>query len=334
MNELHFAFVAGIDHYPWISDLQGPSRDAAAFRDWLVAPEGGGLPEGNVTFLQSSEGAKPTRSDLVTALFETNDQVTEAIGDDPEKFKASRLYLFMAGHGIAPSGGDAALLPANARRELFGENLEVLKCRNWYTECGLVGELVIFCDFCRNRINLAESGPLGFTRCASSKGKVETFTGYATAYDRPAYEQFEDQVPPDERRGFFSTALLEGLNGAGAVNGEVTSETLEAYVRQRVRELTAGLVPEQDARFPQDLGRPLRFGSGKPVIPHRTVTISVDEAHDPLTLLDYKHEPIASWTPESTPWQVSVPDGLYAVAQGNEELGLFKVIGQDRHVAL
>jgi hypothetical protein len=332
MNDLHFAFVVGINHYPWISDLQGPVRDAAAFRSWLLDPDGGGLPAANVTYLESSDRGRPTRSDLVTAMFETNDKVTAAIGDDPSRFASSRLYLFMAGHGIAPSGGDAALLPANARRELFGENLEVLKCRNWYTECGLVGELVIFCDFCRNRINLAESGPLGFTRCASSKGKVETFTGYATAYDRPAYERFEEDVHADERRGYFSRALIEGLNGAGAANGEVTSETLEAYVRQRVRELTAGLVPEQDARFPQDLGRPLRFGTARPVVPHRTVVIDPGSSHGPLTLLDHRHAEVGSWT--SGPWQVSLPDGLYSVARGNEDLALFKVIGEDRHVAV
>jgi hypothetical protein len=343
MNELHFAFVVGINHYPWISDLQGPARDAAAFRDWLLDPSGGGLPDQNVTYLAPADGeVRPTRSDLVSALFETNDKVSEAIGDDPEKFARSRLYLFMAGHGIAPSGGDAALLPANARRELFGENLEVMKCRTWYTECGIVGELVIFCDFCRNRINLAESGPLGFTRCATSKGKVESFTGYATAYDRPAYERFEQDVPADERRGYFSRALIEGLNGAGATGGDVTSETLEAYVRQRVRELTAGLVPEQDARFPQDLARPLRFGKPRRAVPERTVTIEVAGLRDPVRLLDHRHRPVASWAPATGgPWQVSVPDGLYAVVHagsgrgdGFSGDGLFKVIGEDCHVRL
>ena len=343
MNDLHFAFVVGINHYPYISDLEGPVRDAAAFRDWLVDPGGGGLPEQNVTYLAPHDGEiKPTRSDLVSGLFETNDKISTAIGDDPERFARSRLYLFLAGHGIAPSGGDAALLPANARRELFGENLEVTKVRTWYTECGMVGELVIFCDFCRNRINLAESGPLGFTKCASAKGKVELFTGYATAYDRPAYEQFEDEIPADQRRGYFSKALIEGLNGAGAVNGEVTSDTLEAYVRQRVRELTANLVPEQDARFPQDLARPLRFGRPQQEAPRRTVTIEVGGQHDPLRLLDHRHRPIGSWSPGgAASWQVTVPDGLYAVvhaASGRSDGfagdGLFKVIGEDCHVRL
>jgi len=349
MNELHFGFVVGINHYPGISDLQGPVQDAAAFRAWLLDPAGGGLPEQNVTYVEPSPGgdsvqvgdARPTRSDLVSALFDTNDHATAAVGDDPEKFARSRLYLFMAGHGIAPSGGDAALLPANARRGLFGENLEVTKCRNWYTECGVVGELVIFCDFCRNRINLAESGPLGFTKCASSKGKVETFTGYATAYDRPAYEQVEENVPADERRGFFSRALIEGLNGAGAA-GEVTSATLEAYVRQRVRKLTANLVPQQEARFPQDLGAPLRFGSAHPVVPQRTVTIDMTALRDPVRLIDHRHHAIASWQPgNAKQWQVSVPDGLYGVVHastgrgdGLTADGLFKVIGEDRYVRL
>jgi hypothetical protein len=350
MNDLHFGFVVGINRYPGISDLQGPVRDAEAFRGWLLDPAGGGLPEQNVTFVEPlPEGAvvrvgdaRPTRSDLVSALFDTNDNLGKAIGDDPDKHARSRLYLFMAGHGIAPSGGDAALLPANARRGLFGENLEVAKCRNWYTECGVVAELVIFCDFCRNRINLAESGPLGFTRCASAKGKVETFTGYATAYDRPAYEQVEEEVPADKRRGFFSRALIEGLNGAGAGDGDVTSATLEAYVRQRVRDLTAGLTPQQEARFPQDLGAPLRFGGARPAVPWRTVVFDLSRMRGPLRLLDHRHRPVAEWAPGSPPqWVVSLPDGLYAVVhkdtgRGDDlpDEGLFKVIGEGRHVRL
>ena len=343
MNELHFAYVAGIDHYPHLLDLQGPSRDAAAFRDWLLDPAGGDVPADNITFVTPPpDEARPTRSDLVSGLFETNDRISAAIGDDPAKFAQSRLYLFLAGHGIAPSGGDAALLPANARKQLFGENLEITKIRTWYTECGIVGELVIFCDFCRNRINLAESGPLGFTKCASAKGKVELFTGYATAYDRPAYEQIEERVPPDERRGFFSKALIEGLNGAGAVDGAVTSETLEAYVRQRVRELTTGLTPEQDARFPQDLGKPLTFGRRHGEATQRTVTIEVGGIDEPVRLLDHRHQPVADWSPGgAAPWTVTVPDGLYAVvragagtSEGFDGDGLFKVIGEDTRVRL
>ena len=349
-NDLHFGFVVGITNYPGISDLHGPGQDAAAFHAWLIDPAGGALPPGNVHVVSASSGetrtraARPTRSDIVAELFDLNDKIRAAVGEDPEKFERSRLYVFLAGHGIAPGGGGAALLPANARRGLYGENLEIDKCRTWYVECGVVRELVVFCDFCRNRIGLAEAGPLGFTRCLSSRGQVETFIGFAAAYDRPAYEEHEEDIPPDERRGFFSRSLVEALTGAGAHGGPVTSDTVAAYVKQRVRELTDGLTPAQEARFPNDLSRPIAFGTGgRTVVPPRQVTIELPPSvTEPLQLLDHRHHPIGRWNPGQGPWTVHLEDGLYAVRPGpgagrTAELaggGLFKVVGDDRHVRL
>lgn len=350
MNELHFGFVVGINSYPGLTDLQGPVADAAAFREWLVDPDHGGLPVENVYQVSGTPAgvqvragdARPTRSDIVSALYDVNEQVRQAIGDDPERYERSRLYVFLAGHGIAPGKG-AALLPANARRGLFGENLEVGRFRDWYEDCGLVRELVVFCDFCRNRIALAEAGPLGFTRCGSSRGQVETFVGYAAAYDRVAYEEHEETIPADQRRGYFSRALLEALSGAGAGGAEITSDTVASYVRQRVHEQTADRVPAQEARFPNDLRAPLRFGAAVPVgQPVRQVVIEPPAGKTgPIRLLDHQHRPVTGLQPGQGGWVVTLPDGLYAVVDdgsgrgdGFAGGGLFKVLGEDRHVRL
>jgi hypothetical protein len=348
VNDLHFGFVVGINKYPGISDLNGPVADARAFREWLLDPAGGATPEENVHLVAGEANgevrvqvgaARPTRSDLVSALFDTNEQIKQAIGDDPDKFESSRLYVFLAGHGIAPGTGGAALLPANARRGLYGENLAIDNCRSWYEQCGVVRQLVIFCDFCRNRISLAEPGPLGFNRCTSSQGQVETFVGYAAAYDRPAYEEHEERVPADERRGYFSRALMEGLRGAGA-QGEVTSETVAAYVRQRVRDMTADRVPAQEARFPNDLRAPLRFGGGRRPSEHPVTIEPPSGTSRPLRLVDHKLREIAVWRPGQGPWTLPLADGLYAVvpvdatASRNGDETLFKIVGEGRHVRL
>jgi hypothetical protein len=77
VNNLHFGVVVGINRYPGISNLQHARAGAELFRDWLVDPNGGALPPGNVQLVaatakdevefRTAELAHPERAEIDAA---------------------------------------------------------------------------------------------------------------------------------------------------------------------------------------------------------------------------------------------------------------------------
>lgn len=57
----HYGLVVGIRHYPAMSNLRGPVRDAHAFHKWLVDPLGGGVPRRNTRKITT-----PPKAHLIT----------------------------------------------------------------------------------------------------------------------------------------------------------------------------------------------------------------------------------------------------------------------------
>ncbi|KUF17941.1 MULTISPECIES: caspase family protein [Streptomyces] len=273
MNDLHYAVVVGINRYPAITDLQGARGDATRFRDWLVDPAGGGVPEANVALVTATEhdeskadvlSAVPTRENVNQALYRTNTAVRAAVEGDAAAWADTRLYVFLAGHGIAPFGGDAALLMANAALDLLGNHIAVRPYLAWYESASPFHEIVIFADCCRTRFGgVAAFGP-PFTDTTEAPDKVECFVGYASALGDPAYEQQESA--PDRSRGHFTSALLEGLRGAGGgtvtPEGRVTSDSLAPYVRQHVLDRTRNEPVPQEARFLRETSTPIVLAEG------------------------------------------------------------------------
>ncbi|MFF5009601.1 caspase domain-containing protein [Streptomyces phaeochromogenes] len=275
MNNLHYAVVVGINRYPAISDLQGPRNDAARFRDWLIDPTGGDVPLDNVIQVEASKEdelvadvmrAVPTRENVNTALYQLHGAAKTAVTELPagERIAAwgrTRLYVFLAGHGIAPLGSDVALLMANAAIGMLGNHISVRQYMDYYeTSSSPFHEIVFFADCCRTRFGgVAAFGP-PFTDGTDAPEEVEYLIGYASALGDPAFESLS--VDPELARGHFTTALLEGLRGAGGgtVTGEgtVTSDTLENYVRQHVFDRTRGSVPQR-ARFLRSTSTPIVF---------------------------------------------------------------------------
>jgi uncharacterized caspase-like protein len=274
MNDLHHAVVVGINRYPAIGDLQGPRGDALRFRDWLVDPTGGAVPEANVQLVTASDedelaadvmSAVPTRENVNHALYGALRAVRLAIADRPEEeryeaWRRSRLYVFLAGHGIAPFGGDAALLMANAAIDLLGNHIAVRQYLNWYESASPFHEVVFFADCCRTRFGgVAAFGP-PFTDTTEAPEEVDCLVGFATSLGDPAYEQ--QHPDPDLARGYFTTALLEGLRGASATpEGTVTSDSLADYVVRHVVDRTRGLIP-QEARFIRGTSAPMILARG------------------------------------------------------------------------
>ncbi|GGV34808.1 caspase family protein [Streptomyces spectabilis] len=283
MNDLHYAVVVGINRYPAISDLRGARGDAGRFRDWLVDPTGGNVPATNIALVTATERdereadvmtAVPTRENVNRALYLAHRAVRRAV-DEGGNWADTRLYLFLAGHGIAPFGGDAALLMANAAIDLLGNHIAVRPYLSWYESASPFHEIVFFADCCRTRFGgVAAFGP-PFTDTIEAPDKVECLAGYATSLGDPAYEQ---QAPdPNRSRGHFTSALIEGLRGAGGgtvtSEGKVTSDSLIDYVRRHVRDRTSQQLVPQEARFLRETSTPIVFAEGLQGIGSYPVTL-------------------------------------------------------------
>src|SRR5262249_2266261 len=154
-------------------------------------------------------------------------------------------------------------------------------------------------------------------------------------------------VNGDESRGFYTRAVLEGLNGAAAdrETGAININTLQNYVRERVKALTADKRPQQVPDL-ETVGAeslvfsaPIAASGAVPARPTRTVTL-----HPPPgfagELVVLGGAPLAEVARCAVDAQgvatAQLADGLYEVQTENgggfRDGGLFKVIGEARDV--
>src|SRR5215475_5387322 len=142
-----FAVVVGISRYPFISDLKGPENDARNFHDWLLAPQGGGVPKQNAKLILSSdfspteipEDAEPTTE----RIDRTFGQLVRR-GMNNNGCVGRRLYIYLAGHGFAPNVDEAALLMANAGLGFYGNHIPGRSYANWFLVAAYFTEVVLF----------------------------------------------------------------------------------------------------------------------------------------------------------------------------------------------
>ena len=339
LNELHYGVVVGINRYPGIRDLQHARHDAEQFKNWLTSPTGGRVPEGNVHLIAASEEeestfanhwvASPKRANVHRALDEVNRRVREQVQMNPDRWESTRLYLFVAGHGIAPRGADGALLMADARHPgMLGENIELSLYTKWYVECGLFHELVVLADCCRERLpGMPNPSPPPFDTCETPARKTVLVVGYAAGLGEQAFEP-EAVGDPNQARGFFTRAVLDGLQWAPVdpATGKVTAATLGPYVKQKVREMTKDLSSPQEAMLVGDMSDSVTFGGARGGLqPDHPITIHLpaDYVHR-VVLRDGAKIERARWGPGEASFGTRLEDGFYRVLgeDGSAE-GLF-----------
>jgi hypothetical protein len=322
MNSYHYAVVVGISGYPAIGNLASPVDDANEFRKWLI--HGGEVPEANIKPVLTSEAAndvtiaRPIKSDVDRALLTVNEEATNAIGGDLENWQRSRLYIYVAGHGIMPRGGETALLCADAQDGLY-EHLELSAYLKWYAFNAVFQEVVVFADCCRNWYGNVDASPAPFMGKSRPQGRVFYLTGWACGPGDPAYEQTEVQIPPDRRRGYFTRALIDGLQGSAAVDRKfesITSATLAAYVSRAVGVATAHLPVPQQVTMPLDLATPMRFGIRLSTPTYRVTMLFPPTWNDAVQLLhpDGSRE---TWDKAPAAWTLQLRAGMYALVLPN-----------------
>ncbi len=250
-NDLHFAVVIGIDRYPALTDLKTARDDAEKFREWLVDPLGGALPAGNVRMVEASGGdvvlkdVLPTQREVNAALQAVQDEVHEATRADSEAWARTRLYIFVAGHGIAPRDGNGAFLMADATPDQLGLHIDLRKYLRWQEKIGLFREVMVFADCCRVDRNccLYSYGP-PFSNDLTGRRSEAAVLGYATTAGHRSRARLLG-----ERRGLFTEALLEALRGeATNRDGNVTVDQIETYVATKLAGVqTSEFIPRRNA---------------------------------------------------------------------------------------
>lgn len=263
---LHFAVVIGINRYPGIKRQLTTARDdAEAFSAWLKSPNKGGLPKDNVSeiwatpdeesgFVDSID-ARPVRAEVYKSLRRFHRAVK---GVSDENWPQTRLYIYAAGHGLAPPEGRAAVIfaDANPSEGFWSEYLDLYRFNLLYEQFTPFFEILLLSDCCRelgNDMPPASRPPFS----GKVRGATRRVQGYATEYSRMAGADISGSPSAEpQARGFFTNALLEGLEGKARHDpqtGIVDSTQLGEYITRRVPELAAGVGYAQRADFTPSL---------------------------------------------------------------------------------
>ena len=147
--------------------------------------------------------------------------------------------IFYAGHGINDNNGVFYMLPVAAdleRTRATCLNFEELK----QTVSSIAGKVVVFIDACHSG-NVMGSTKRGGTDINAVVNELSSTENGAITFTSSTGKEFslEDQAWGN---GAFTKAVIEGLNGKAAINGKnkITIKSLDAYISERVKELTKG----------------------------------------------------------------------------------------------
>ncbi|HWC32248.1 MAG TPA: caspase family protein, partial [Actinomycetota bacterium] len=323
---MNWAVVIGVDDYGRDElSLSAAVADAESFRDWVVAEDGGGVPEENVRVLlarraddsaASDADRVPTKDNIVTAI---NEIVTASGGT------GERLYFFFAGHGITArvANRDESALVTPGFDELHPDHSLAVRSLTEFLETTQFEDQFFFIDACRDvpwRNREFEIGRWPIPRRRDpGKPPVQQFILHATSPGLTALEVGW----PGEAVGAFSEVLMAGLReGAGRAKAwswergcyEVRWENLATYVKAAMEERKHPTRPSAEAppggwpiQIPQDAGTRGVAGRDRDALlvsfprarfrPLRlTVELHADPRHDEaeVSVLDAVGEPVAS----------------------------------------
>jgi hypothetical protein len=330
MKSNHYAVVVGIDHYPGMPNrpLRYARNDALAFHEWLTTPSEGGLPDDNAKKLlatddeQDSGKKRPLRTEFIDLLRKIQDQVD---GVAESEWNDSRLYIYLAGHGVTPYDARGALLFADAYPDdhFYGDMFDLDACLRFYERCRYFEEIVLLGDFCRDvDQGIPAVGEMSFSKCFTKYRTTRRVIGYATSMAQTAREPKVKLEPPANAprgsspkytaEGYFTKALLEGLRGGAhphPIYGTVDIGRVQKYVTDRVAKLSGSAqVPDI---FSTDWGL---------VLAHREilkypVNLFVPEGFaEPIKLMLHGYEVPDRWEPgDPLRWNVNLPAGGYEV---------------------
>jgi hypothetical protein len=168
-----------------------------------------------------------------------------------------------------------------------------------------------------------------------NNGAVVRVIGFATQYQNLAYEPIGPDA--DVARGYYTRALIEGLEGAAPDpehNNDITTNSLQNYVRTRVESLTTGKPYAQVPAMVADPGARIVLRKATPR-PTRRVRIAFPQGFTTkVSLLNGVGAVVDAHDAANGSWEIDLVDGLYEVqpagtwaAVNFANNGLLKVVG-------
>ena len=145
--------------------------------------------------------------------------------------------IFIAGHGINDQTGIYYFLPVNADLEKLKRTaVPYSDIKN--TVAGLAGKVLMFVDTCHSGNVFGKRAVTDITKVINELTSAESGVVVFSSSTGRQYS-LED---PKWANGAFTKALVEGLSGKADLlkKGKITINMLDAYISERVKELTKG----------------------------------------------------------------------------------------------
>lgn len=319
-NNNDFAVVIGVSHYKGLTKLQGPDDDAQKFYDWLTNDSEGSIPAENCHLILSKE-------DSLTPI---QDEIDTAFAQILEGFKSGgkegrRLYFYFSGHGLGIDWNETALVLPKWTDILRNYALSSSGYLKTLIQCGYFKEVFFFLDCCRNRmVGVNGAQPL-FANIKPATGTTEcvSYVFSATEFDNKAFEAVIQPgngslLDNNRTQGLFTTSLMNGLKGAAAENGKVTTTSLTDYLKRNLPELAKSVQKIQIPRFhTENAGNDVTIVEG--IKPQEiSLKISFKGNHRIVILEDADLNIIKEENTEHGSWTVSVKKKYYAIFNKGE----------------
>jgi len=205
-------------------------------------------------------------SEIQNAFLNLHDIHYQNIDENKGPRIGRRLYLYMAGHGIAPSASravnqyESALLMADARSNFYGATYHIAGAytANWFSLNGCFDEIFLFMDCCRSDESvMAINEFLPDERGDGSARRCYIFgTKWAqNAREKPLVSE------GGAVRGVFTKTLLDGLSGGAVITdpdqpgqGIITVSSLKGYIYENIGKVLAN---KTEANADDSIGRSL-----------------------------------------------------------------------------
>ncbi|MFM9499783.1 caspase domain-containing protein [Streptomyces galilaeus] len=310
-----YGLIIGIAHYPHLRRLEGPIEDARHFASWLK--EAGKVPEENVKLIESIPDSNGLP--ILTAVENALDDIIRRAEAHPGAGR--RLYVYFAGHGCAKELEHVALLMANAKEGHFNRAaLDATQYRKAMALRAFPEQLYLF-DCCRFSDPAVQGQGPNWDPDTNSKrlpGLVQVVM-YAAGFKERAWER---RLHYDERRGIFTVALMEGLDGAASRKGIITSDRLASYVQRRVEDLARQekLEEDQNCDFSaHGSSRPLTLATDVPAW-ERQVAVTLPGETKQLFVTDENNSRVVvkSVEPGTIDIVLNLPLGWYTIFAGSD----------------
>jgi hypothetical protein len=223
-----YVLAVGVSSYPPPHGLGYPAKDAKDFVEVLERQRGRLYRDIEVRVMTD---AKATHDSIVEGLDWIEKNTTQH----------DVAMVFLSGHGVNdPRTGIYYYLPADfdverLRRTAVGlpDFLTTVK--------SIPGKTVVFLDTCYSGNVLGGRKGLGATDINGVINEMTSAENGAVVFAASSGNQVALERP-EWGNGAFTKALVEGLNGAAAIQGNrITLKMLDLYISERVKELTGGL---------------------------------------------------------------------------------------------